>query len=146
MFNILVICVGNICRSPICEGLFNERLKNIDPDIRVSSAGLSALVGRPADKLAQELMLEKNIDISAHRARQINSEILLESDIIFTMTNGQQTHLEGKIPHLKGRLHRLGEIEGYDVPDPYKRPKAAFEQALLLIDQAVDNWCKVLWK
>lgn len=143
--NVLVICVGNICRSPMAEALFAEKLKNKIPQINVSSAGLGALVGRPADKLAQELMQHRLIDISGHRARQATPEIVFASDIIFTMTSGQQQELEGNLPSIRGRVHRLGKWDGIDVPDPYQRPKEAFEQALLLIDQGVEDWCGKLW-
>jgi protein-tyrosine phosphatase len=143
--NILIVCVGNICRSPMGEALFVERLKSKSSKIMVSSAGLGALIDRPADKLAQELMLQKGLDISSHRARQISPEILFDTDIIFTMTSGQQTQLECNLPSIRGRVHRIGNWGGYDVPDPYQRPKEAFEQALTLIEQGVEDWCGKIW-
>ena len=143
--NILIICVGNICRSPMGEALLAEKLKNKSSKIIVSSAGLGALIDHPADKFAQELMLQKGLDISSHRAQQISSDMLLDKDIIFTMTSGQQKEIECNLPSLRGRVHRLGHWGGYDVPDPYRRPKEAFEQALVLIEQGVEDWCLRLW-
>ena len=143
--NILIICVGNICRSPMAEALFAARLKSKSPQSRVSSAGLGALVGRPADNVAQELMRQKDLDISGHIARQVSPEILFSSDIIFTMTAGQQKEIECSLPSIRGRVHRLGNWGGYDVPDPYRRPREAFEQALVLIEQGVEDWCLKLW-
>ena len=70
---ILVVCSGNICRSPIGEGLLRDRLRG---KVTVSSAGCTALVGHPADPLAVEVAAEHNCDISAHRARQIDTELL----------------------------------------------------------------------
>ena len=143
--NILIICVGNICRSPMGEALFAARLSQQLLPVHVSSAGLGALVDRSADPFAQELMLQRELDISGHRARQLSPEILLAADIIFTMNTGQQREIEGNLPSIRGRVHRVGHWGGYDVPDPYRRPKAAFEQALTLLEQGVEDWCQKLW-
>lgn len=142
---ILLLCVGNICRSPMAEALFLDRLHADFPDILVSSAGLQALEGTPADLSAQELMMEKGLDISAHRARQISPKILLASDLILTMSARQKEQIASKLPVVCGRVHRLGQWDGYDIPDPYRRPRIAFEQSLLLIEQGIDSWYKKLW-
>ena len=143
--NFLVVCVGIICRSPMAEAIFVEQLKNHVQQIAVSSAGLGALVGEPADPLAVCLMEENGMGISKHRARQLSSEILLASDIIFTMTSGQKEQIECSLPSIRGRVHRLGHWGEYDIPDPYRRPREAFEQAFLLIEQGVKVWCGKLW-
>ena len=144
--NILIVCIGNICRSPIAEALFIERFKQDGPpNMTVSSAGLGALVDRPADAVAQELMLEKGIDISAHRARQVSSDILFGSDLVLTMSSEMQKQIEINYPGTCGRVHRLGKWAGCDVPDPFQRPRPVFEQALLLIEQGVDEWYRTLW-
>ena len=145
--NILILCIGNICRSPIAEALFIERFKQDGlANMTVSSAGLGALVDRPADAVGQALMLQKGIDMSSHRARQISQDILFGSDLILTMSTDQQKEVEVNYPGTCGRVHRLGKWGGYDVPDPYQRPKLVFEQALAMIDQGVDEWYRKLWK
>ena len=111
----------------------------------VSSAGLAALVKRPADAVGQALLLQKGIDISGHRARQVSSEILFESDLVLTMSTDQQKQVELNYPGTCGRVHRLGKWGGYDVPDPFQRPKPVFEQALAMIEQGVDEWYRTLW-
>ena len=143
--NVLIICVGNICRSPMGEALLASKLQRSHPDAVVHSAGLGALVGIPADPVAYTFMKARNIDISAHRARQTSSEILFASDLILTMTTDQQQQLEQQYPGTRGRVHRLGKWGSYDVPDPFQRPEAIFEQALMLIDQGVDEWYRKLW-
>ena len=142
---ILIVCIGNICRSPMAEALLASKLAGTFPLASVSSAGLGAMVGWPADPLAQELMLERGIDISAHRARQALPDIVLDADLILTMSSGQQLELEGRIPTVRGQVHRLGKWSEYDISDPYKRPKRAFEQALILIEQSVDDWYRKLF-
>jgi len=143
--NVLVICVGNICRSPMGEALFSDKLSKKSIFTQVHSAGIGALVDYPADALAQELMLKRGLDISNHRARQVTNQILFDADIIFTMSTGQQEQIEGSLPSIRGRVHRLGQWGGYDIPDPFQRPREAFEQALLLIEQGVEDWCGKLW-
>lgn len=139
--SILVVCIGNICRSPIGEALFALKL----PAVSVSSAGLGAMVGHPADITAMELMQERGIDISKHRARQLSPEIVFASELILTMNTEQQQQLEKQYPSARGRAHRIGKWGKFDVPDPYQRPRTIFEQALALIDQGVDEWYRKLW-
>lgn len=143
--NILVICIGNICRSPMAEALLAHKLKTNFPTVHVSSAGLGALVGKPADPMAIALMQAQHIDMTAHRARQASPEILFASELILTMSTEQQQDIEQQYPSTRGRVHRLGKWSGYDIPDPYKRPQSAFEQALILIEQGVDEWRRKLW-
>ena len=142
---VLVLCVGNICRSPIAEALFASRFKQSSHDVKVASAGLGALVDHPADKIAQELMIERGLDISEHRARQISSDIIFASDLILTMSSDQQKQVETIYPSTCGRVHRLGKWGRYDVPDPFQRPKLVFEQVLTLIEEGVDEWYRKLW-
>jgi protein-tyrosine phosphatase len=143
--HILIVCVGNICRSPVAEGLFKARLANIVPAVSISSAGLGALVDRPASAISQELMRANGLDISAHRARQISSAIVFKAELILTMTTDQEQEIARLFPATKGRIHRLGKWGGFDVPDPFQRPKVIYEQAFALMEQGVDEWCKKLW-
>lgn len=143
--NVLIVCVGNICRSPIAEILFKQRFEQANLSVSVSSAGLGALVEYPAHDVAQELMQERGLDLYYHRARQLSSEIVFGSDLILTMSTDQQKQVENNYPSTCGRVHRLGKWGCYDVPDPFQRPKLVFEQALALIDQGVDEWYRKLW-
>ena len=83
--SLLTVCIGNICRSPIAEGLFRHYAEENGLDMQVSSAGLGALVNHPADPFSVELMDEIGIDITQHRARQITPQIVAESELIITM-------------------------------------------------------------
>ena len=143
--SILMVCMGNICRSPMAEALLADKLKQAYPSVVVLSAGLGAMVDWPADPIAQSFMTERGIDISAHRARQATSTVLFDSELVLTMSTDQQEQIEQQYPSMQGRVHRLGKWGSFDIPDPYKRPKAIFEQSLVLIEQAVDEWYRTLW-
>jgi protein-tyrosine phosphatase len=143
--HVLVVCIGNICRSPIGEALLASLLREKHPSIVVSSAGLAAMSGHPADPTSVKLLHAKNMDISHHQARQATSEIIFDSDLILTTTLDQKEQIEKQYPGARGRVHRLGHWGGFDIPDPYKRPEAIFEQAFLMIEQGVDEWYRTLW-
>ncbi len=142
---IIILCVGNICRSPVGEAFFKKGLENIDKNIKVSSAGLAALVGHPAHPIMQELMTQKGMDISDHQARQVSLKILLDSDLILVMETKHQIELEAMAPNIRGRVQRLGKWSGFDIPDPFNRPRLFFEQSMALIEQAVTDWQNKLW-
>ena len=90
MKNILVVCTGNICRSPTGEYLLK---KELGEGFNVMSAGLGALVDHPAHEISQKIALEHGIDMSAHHARQINLDILKWADLILVMENGHKKEL-----------------------------------------------------
>ena len=136
----LFVCQGNICRSPMAEGYFRHQLAQEGCSTTVGSAGLGALVGYPADPKAQTLMLRHGIDISAHRARQLNLDIVKESDVIFVMTEQQRSALEQQFSMAKGRTFLLGKWRQVEIRDPYKAPDAVFEEAYHLIVQSWQDW------
>ena len=73
MFNsVLIVCVGNVCRSPMAEVLLKHRLADQYKNIQIASAGLGALVGHGADVTAQDLMKKMDINTSEHKAQQLN--------------------------------------------------------------------------
>ncbi len=143
--NVLIVCIGNICRSPIGAAMFSDRLQSIVPKISVQSAGLSALVGHAADLYAREVVEPYGLDLTYHRARQFTTEMALAADLILTMDFEQQTHILSQLPNVCGRVHRLGKWSDVNIPDPFQRPKVIFEQVLGLIEQSVNEWCERLW-
>lgn len=136
--SVLVVCVGNICRSPMAQALLAARLGG--HGVRVESAGLGALVGHPADPTALELLAELGQDLGAHRARQVAARHVREFELILVMEQWQKRELETLYPQARGRVFRLGHWRGVDIADPYRRPRAVFEQALAAIRAGVDDW------
>ena len=144
MFNsILIVCAGNICRSPTGEYLLKDKLT--DSRIKVSSAGLTALVGNGAEATATSIALTNNIDMSAHKGRQLSSTLIAENDLILVMEERHLTDLLGKYPQARGKTFLLGKwIEDTEIPDPYRQSHEAFEHVYQLIDKACTAWTKYL--
>ncbi len=131
--NILLLCTGNLCRSPMAEGL----LKTWLPAHELFSAGLDALAGQPVDPLAVALMRQMAIDISSHRARPLAHWMMQEADLVLTMDREQQLLTRQRYPFAAGKVERLGEADDIDIPDPYRRGLGAFRHSLNLIRQSV---------
>ncbi|MFJ4292156.1 low molecular weight protein-tyrosine-phosphatase [Cupriavidus sp. NPDC089707] len=133
---VLVVCIGNICRSPMAQGLLKQAL----PEGDVVSAGLGALTGQAADPNAVDLMIHQGVDISGHRARQLDYAMVRRADLILVMDSAQRQEIQRLHPATTGRVFRLGELGRFDVPDPYRKPPPAFENALQLIQRGVESW------
>nr|WP_093162059.1 low molecular weight protein-tyrosine-phosphatase [Variovorax sp. YR216] len=138
MRNVLVVCLGNICRSPMAEGLFGAAL----PNAQVASAGLQALVGKPADPIARELMEERGIDIADHQARQLDAQMCQRADLILVMDREQRRAVEERYQFARGKVFRLGEFSDRDVLDPYRAGRDAFLHSLTLIEDGAQQWAK----
>ncbi len=136
--NILVICIGNICRSPMGEGLIQRAF----PAKTVHSAGISAMIGHPADPFSVQIMQEQGVDISGHRARSLSTDMVSMADIILTMDLEQKRFIEQKFTTARGKVFRLGEFGQFDIPDPYRQEMPAFRHAYSLIAQGVDALVK----
>jgi protein-tyrosine phosphatase len=133
---ILVVCEGNICRSPMAKAFLADAL----PGVTVLSGGVNALVGKPATAIAQEVMLTRGFDISEHRAQQISRSSCAEADLILVMDRDQRKFLEERYPLIRGKVFRLGEHENTDILDPYRQPRFVFERCARLIEMGVDSW------
>ena len=141
--HILVVCVGNICRSPIAEALLRRELREKD-GFKVESAGLGALVGHPASEHSVALMDEMGLDITAHRARQIHPDMVADADLVLVMEAGHKRAIDDADPTARGKVHRFGEWQDKDIMDPYRRPLAAYEVVLEDIQAGVASWVEKL--
>ncbi|MFP0970369.1 low molecular weight protein-tyrosine-phosphatase [Acinetobacter baumannii] len=134
--NILVVCIGNICRSPMAEYF----LKQQHPQLNIESAGISGLVGHQADNKAQLCMQRLGIDMQPHVARKLSAEHLKKADLILVMSHNQQKHIEQTWPFAKGKIYRLGHWQNKNVPDPYQHDQAFFDETCQLIQQCAADW------
>ena len=146
MFNkILVVCVGNICRSPSGERILQAKL----PNKLIASAGVgtenSGLAGKPADKMAAEVALAHGYSLEGHQAQQLTSELCRDYDLILVMEKGHIDAVTHIAPEARGKTMLFGQWIGQqDIPDPYRQSKEAFDHAYGLIDQAATAWSQKL--
>ena len=142
MFNsILVVCTGNICRSPIGE----RYLQKLLPNKRIESAGASALIDHEADNSAIKVAAEHGISLAGHKGRQYTSSLGRQYDLILVM---EKYHLEkiGQIsPEARGKTMLFGHwLNQRDIPDPYRKSDEAFKSVLQLIEEAGQLWVRKL--
>ena len=138
--NILVVCVGNICRSPMAETLLKHRF----PNKTINSAGVGALVGHSADPAALEIMSKQQMHIDSHVAKQIDEDLAKKADLIFTMSDGQTKWIEERWPFCRGKTFKLGHGMDKDIADPYKQDISAFETAYQGIVDGIEQWADKL--
>jgi len=141
---ILMVCLGNICRSPLAEGILKSK---IDPNtVQVDSAGTGHWhVGQLPDQRSIEVAKKHGLNITDQRGRLFSQQDFLEYDHIFVMDNSnKETVLElaqGKeeIEKVQLILDELFPSENVDVPDPYYGGDLGFENVYQMLDQACDK-------
>ncbi|MCO8048567.1 low molecular weight protein-tyrosine-phosphatase [Acinetobacter towneri] len=138
--NILVVCIGNICRSPMAEYFLKQQY----PHLQIESAGISGLVGHAADDKASLCMQRHGIDISPHVAKKLNAELIKKADLILVMSQNQQKHVEQTWPFAKGKTFRLGHWQSKNVADPYQHDQAVFDETCTLIQACIADWKKYI--
>ena len=140
---VLTVCVGNICRSPAAACLLHDKLS--DKGFTISSAGLAAVVGKPMDKTAHQVLEQHGYQWQQHIAQQLEHHHIANNDIILAM---EQQHIDSILaiaPEARGKVFLLGKwIENQEVPDPYKHSVTMHEHVFTLIDSATDRWLKYL--
>lgn len=140
--NILVVCVGNICRSPMAAALLKTRL----PGVEVVSAGIGALIGQPADPHVLSLLDGCGVDASAHRAQQLTERLCSGAQLILVMEQVHKDHIERLYPVARGKVFRLGSHDRHDIFDPYGQSRERFDDCYALIAPAVDKWASSVAK
>ncbi|EPF0942469.1 TPA: protein tyrosine phosphatase [Klebsiella michiganensis] len=139
--SILVVCTGNICRSPIGERYLRRAL----PNKKIESAGTGALVGHSADDSAIRIAEKHGISLAGHQGRQFTSALGRQYELILVM---EKSHLEqiGRIaPEVRGKTMLFGQwLNQKEIPDPYRKSDEAFASVYQLIEQAGLRWVEKL--
>jgi protein-tyrosine phosphatase len=144
MTKILMVCLGNICRSPLAEGILKSKL-NLK-DYIIDSAGMGNYhVGELPDKRSIQVANENKIDITYQRARQFTPEDFDNYDLIYAMDNLNYTELmkmsksEEHKAKVKIILNEVFPDENIDVPDPYYDSIYAFRNVYKMLDEACEK-------
>ena len=144
--SVLFVCTGNICRSPLAQGLMEQALLEAAPDhgLRIDSAGTHAHVGEMPHPLSVTVAaVDYGIDITAQRARQLVPEDFHEFDWLIALDRGHRDFMETRLPPGSRGVVRLlmqDVLPGSpDVPDPYGRRRSAYEESARLIKAGVDR-------
>ena len=140
---ILVVCLGNICRSPIAEYLLRERLAG--KDVTVESAGIGAVEGARIDPLALQVLQAHGIDASGHVARRLDKQMVDRADLVLLMERAHLEFVRSKIPSAAGKTFLLRKWhDGQDVPDPFGQPIDMFEQVFESVELGTRRWCELI--
>lgn len=137
---ILVVCYGNICRSPIAEALLKRKLKalGLDREFVVRSAGVRAEPGYPAARGTLAVATAHGLDLTMHRARRLTADMAREADVLIALDEV----VEEEIRILAGDV----DVLLWPVDDPFSGPDAGYARAYEEIEHLVDEFLETLPK
>ncbi len=143
--NILMVCLGNICRSPMAHGIFRDKIEREGLNVYVDSAGTSGYhEGAPPDGRQQHTAKEKGIDISDLRSRKFETSDYDRFDIIYAMDESnyrdilQLSRSKEDSQKVKMILNEIHPGKHLSVPDPYYGGQSGFETVYTLLDEACE--------
>ena len=138
---ILVVCTGNICRSPIGERFLRQAL----PNKKIDSAGTSALVEHSADDSAVRIAEKHGISLEGHKGQQFTSKLARQYDLILVMEKCHLEQIGRSAPEVRGKTMLFGQwLNQKEIPDPYRKSDEAFASVYQLIEQAGLRWVEKL--
>ncbi|MBN1689158.1 MAG: threonylcarbamoyl-AMP synthase [Candidatus Omnitrophica bacterium] len=138
---ILFVCTGNSCRSPMAEAWLRKQLKNhgYHDQIELASCGIGARKGGTPTMEAELVMKNREIDISAHRALPCTKEDVLNSDLIFVMSEHHMHFITGLVPNAKEKIRIL------NIPDPIGLGIMIYEEVIESIQRKLrESWNEII--
>lgn len=140
---ILVVCVGNICRSPIGERLLRAAL----PEKTITSAGIAALVGHAADEKAVAAAQKHHVELTGHVGKQLTKELCISHGLILAMEKKHIDAICNISPESRGKIMLFGHwMNQKEIFDPYRKSYELFEHNYNLINDAAQKWVAVFKK
>jgi len=142
---ILMVCLGNICRSPLAEGIMKAKAKKYQLELEIDSAGTAAYhAGELPDPRSMEVAAKNGIDLSDQRARKFQTTDFDRFDKIFAMDRYNFSDLAAKARNgidtgkIEMILNKTNPGENRDVPDPYYGGKDGFNNVYKMLDDACE--------
>jgi protein-tyrosine phosphatase len=141
-----MVCLGNICRSPLAEGILKHKVEAAGLDWKVESAGTNSYhIGEPPHKLSQKVAQLNGIDICAQRARRFTADDFANYDRIYALANDVLRDIQSiagkkfdpaKVDLFMNELHPGKNL---DVPDPWYGPEPGYHEVYKLIDEVCNK-------
>ncbi|MCF8019625.1 MAG: low molecular weight protein arginine phosphatase [Vallitaleaceae bacterium] len=139
MKDLMFVCTGNTCRSPIAEGLAKHMLGN--KKAIILSRGISVNLEAPANMNAVKAMDKKHISIKDHKSKRFNPKEITDDMLILTMTSRHETYLKYHYPMLEDKVHTLLSYVGMtgDVEDPFGLDQEVYDQCADQLETAISK-------
>lgn len=147
--HVLVLCLGNICRSPYAAAVLDDRLESASvAGVRVSSAGFIG-PGRPSPPTARNVARERGVDLSTHRSRVVTDKLARSADLVVVMEPAQKRRFVRRFRGGGARVLVLGDLDPAPVdrraiPDPFNREKEVFRQTYARVERCVERLASAL--
>jgi len=145
MISVLFVCLGNICRSPLGEGVFKALLreKGLEEQFIVDSAGTAGYhIGKLPDPGSRKVAKKYGFSIDDQRARQIQQDDLKKWDYIIAMDDSNYSNIK-KLGRVEGELHLMREFDpeekGRNVPDPWQMGDSAFDEVHTIVRRSCEK-------
>jgi protein-tyrosine phosphatase len=143
---ILMVCLGNICRSPLAQGILEHKVKEAGLDWQVDSAGTGGWhAGQKPDMRSQEVAHKHGVDITMQAARKMRSIDIDDFDLIYCMDSSNYNdviamrHNDAEEAKIKLIMNEAEPGKNINVPDPYYGGESGFENVYQMLDKACDG-------
>jgi len=139
--SVLIVCVGNICRSPVGERILAKSC----PSLRIESAGVGALKGHAADKTMSEIAAQNGVSLDGHIARQFTADLAADFDLILALEKRHMRTIAEMAPAVSGKTMLFGQwIGNQEIVDPYRKSSEFYRLVYQQVAEASAAWANKL--
>lgn len=141
-YQVLLICTGNTCRTPMAEGILKKLLAEQGAQmVHVKSAGIGAMDGMPASFIGVSVSRMHEVNIMHHRSQQVTKKLMDKSDLVLVMAENHMNYMREKFPQHMNKVHLLKNFENDDPPedpnvfDPIGGDAELYEEVFLGLEE-----------